>query len=228
MSKSRPDNPTIPLRLDLLCIMLLPLPTAAAALILNWPLLPSVERVVQCISLAVLTAGLTLETGTLRDFKQKGCRDNGLSSAWLTAGLIILGIIARSLSWPALIHPPLRVPAFCAGLVLYPGGILLRFLSRRQLGRHFSYSIRVLAEHRLITTGIYSHIRHPAYLGTVFALSGLALLYGVFSMLGATCLCIPFFMKRITAEERLLSDVFKTEFDEWKAGTGRLLPRRTS
>ncbi len=42
--------------------------------------------------------------------------------------------------------------------------VFLRMISLHQLGEYFSYEVRILKDHKLITTGIYGIVRHPLHL----------------------------------------------------------------
>lgn len=48
----------------------------------------------------------------------------------------------------------------------------VRLSCYRALGRHFTFELSILKEHKLITTGPYSVVRHPAYTGSILALFG--------------------------------------------------------
>jgi protein-S-isoprenylcysteine O-methyltransferase Ste14 len=78
--------------------------------------------------------------------------------------------------------------------------------------------------HTLVTTGVYSVIRHPSYLGLlVNSLGwGLAFRSGVGVLL--TALSIPPLLARIRAEEMLLRTQFGADYDAYRARTSRLIP----
>jgi protein-S-isoprenylcysteine O-methyltransferase Ste14 len=92
------------------------------------------------------------------------------------------------------------------------------------LGRRFSGLVAIQPEHKLVTDGIYGHIRHPSYLGlliTAFAWalafrSGLGLLIAAVNIVAV--------VGRIKAEERLLQTQFGAEYDAYRARTWRLIP----
>jgi hypothetical protein len=56
-------------------------------------------------------------------------------------------------------------------------GIALRWYSIWYLGRFFTVDVAIAAGHRLIDTGPYRRIRHPAYTGELLAFLGLGLLF---------------------------------------------------
>jgi protein-S-isoprenylcysteine O-methyltransferase Ste14 len=92
------------------------------------------------------------------------------------------------------------------------------------LGRRFSGLVAIQPVHTLVTTGVYSVIRHPSYLGLlVNSLGwGLAFRSGVGVLL--TALSIPPLLARIRAEEMLLRTQFGADYDAYRARTSRLIP----
>jgi protein-S-isoprenylcysteine O-methyltransferase Ste14 len=110
------------------------------------------------------------------------------------------------------------------GVILFAAGGALRLWPVFVLGRRFSGLVAIQPGHTLVTSGIYSVIRHPSYLGLlVNSLGwGLAFRSGVGVLL--TALTIPPLLARIHAEERLLRTQFGSEYDAYRARTSRLIP----
>jgi protein-S-isoprenylcysteine O-methyltransferase Ste14 len=110
------------------------------------------------------------------------------------------------------------------GLVFLLTGLGLRAIATRTLGRHFSPDVRILPEHKLIRYGIYKHIRHPIYLGTLLAYFSVPLLfhslYGFFLM----TLKIPLTVYRIRIEEQALLQKFGDEYRDYMKTSKRLIP----
>jgi protein-S-isoprenylcysteine O-methyltransferase Ste14 len=82
----------------------------------------------------------------------------------------------------------------------------------------------IVEGHKLVTDGIYTHIRHPIYLGEIFRLAGTALffssIYGGIIMAAA----IPFLFYRIGMEERMLIEAFDNEYIEYQKRTKKIIP----
>jgi protein-S-isoprenylcysteine O-methyltransferase Ste14 len=110
------------------------------------------------------------------------------------------------------------------GVLLFAAGSSLRLWPVFILGDRFSGLVAIQPDHELVTTGVYSVIRHPSYLGLlVGALGwGLAFRSGVGVILAA--LFIPPLLARINAEERLLRSQFGEEYIAYCARTSRLVP----
>jgi protein-S-isoprenylcysteine O-methyltransferase Ste14 len=110
------------------------------------------------------------------------------------------------------------------GVVLFAAGGALRIWPVFVLGRRFSGLVAIQHGHTLVTTGIYSVIRHPSYLGLLINSLSWALAFrsGVGVLLAA--LLIPPLVSRIRAEERLLRSRFGDEYDAYCRRTSRLIP----
>jgi protein-S-isoprenylcysteine O-methyltransferase Ste14 len=110
------------------------------------------------------------------------------------------------------------------GIVLFAAGGALRLWPVFVLGHRFSGLVAIQPGHTLVTSGIYSVIRHPSYLGLlVNSLGwGLAFRSGVGVLL--TALMIPPLVARIRAEEALLRAEFGNEYVAFCARTSRLIP----
>ena len=110
------------------------------------------------------------------------------------------------------------------GLVLFAAGGALRIWAVFVLGHRFSGLVAIQPGHTLVSSGIYSVIRHPSYLGLLVNSLGWALAFrsGVGVLL--TALLIPPLVARIRAEERLLRTHFGSEYQDYCRRTSRLVP----
>ena len=110
------------------------------------------------------------------------------------------------------------------GVLLFATGGALRIWPVFLLGSRFSGLVAIQRGHSLVTTGIYSVIRHPSYLGLLVNSLGWALAFrsGVGVLL--TALILPPLLARIHAEEKLLSSQFGADYDAYRARTWRLIP----
>jgi protein-S-isoprenylcysteine O-methyltransferase Ste14 len=108
-------------------------------------------------------------------------------------------------------------------MLLFVGGIVLRRWAIATLGRFYSRRVRTLTDHRVVTTGPYRFVRHPAYTGVIVAHTGMTLvLLNPASAATLVGLVVPAFLWRIAVEERLLSQL--PEYAEFARDRRRLLP----
>ena len=149
------------------------------------------------------------------------------SNRWVIAAFTVIGLLAAYL--PAYTD---RKEVWTLdgdavrwlGVVLFAAGGALRLWPVFVLGRRFSGLVAIQPGHKLVTTGIYSVIRQPSYLGLLVSSLGWALVFrsGVGVLLAA--LLIPPLIARINAEEALLNSEFGDEYDAYRARTSRLIP----
>ena len=110
------------------------------------------------------------------------------------------------------------------GLMLAVAGMAIRFMGLRELGRQFSVYVTLQEDHKLVQSGIYGVLRHPLYLGAIFAMVGIALVFRSWLIIPGSVLVNAFVLVRISREEKLLAEHFKVEFAAYRRRTWRLLP----
>lgn len=110
------------------------------------------------------------------------------------------------------------------GVALFAIGGVLRLWPVAVLGNRFSGLVAIQPGHHLVTSGIYSVIRHPSYLGAlVFSLGWSLAFRSAAGVLLTAAMLIPL-LSRIAAEERLLASEFGAEYAAYRARTARMLP----
>ncbi|KAG2151102.1 uncharacterized protein EDB93DRAFT_320933 [Suillus bovinus] len=85
---------------------------------------------------------------------------------------------ARVVQLLRVLHPTPITPAFIAGSISIAIGGALRLYCMATLGKLWSFHLSVRKEHRLVTSGPYSVVRHPSYTGLLFQGIGVAIMYG--------------------------------------------------
>ncbi|KAI0073078.1 hypothetical protein K474DRAFT_1711035 [Panus rudis PR-1116 ss-1] len=128
---------------------------------------------------------------------------------------------------------------FLAGSALIATGSLIRIACYRAMGRHFTFDLSLRKEHKLITDGPYSFVRHPSYLGTVFyTLGHLAIQLGhgswwlesgvAYTPAGQALAAVRaavglgvagVLLGRVPREDRVLRDEFREEWEAWAQRT---------
>lgn len=136
----------------------------------------------------------------------------------LTASTIIL---ERGYIWP-LVDPGDALLYVGASVMI--AGYAIRRLAIYLLGNAFSNILKIKQGQTLIRTGIYGHVRHPAYTGTLIMVAGIPLLFSSPIGLIPVSLAIPAVLYRIAVEERMLTERFGDEYTEYVKGTKMLVP----
>jgi protein-S-isoprenylcysteine O-methyltransferase Ste14 len=124
--------------------------------------------------------------------------------------------------------PSSRVAAIIMGLFAVAVAIVsvvLVITAVKTLGKEWSITARVVTGHKLATTGPYDFVRHPIYTGMLGMLvaTGIAVSYWP-ALLIAICVFLAGTIIRIRSEERLLQEIFGTEFKNYAQKTPALLP----
>ena len=68
-------------------------------------------------------------------------------------------------------------PMSFLGVTLVVIGTIIRVQCYHEMGKHFTLQVTVLKDHKLITSGPYSYVRHPSYTGAYIYFAGVALWY---------------------------------------------------
>jgi protein-S-isoprenylcysteine O-methyltransferase Ste14 len=111
----------------------------------------------------------------------------------------------------------------CLVIVL---GIAIRLVAVATLKRQFTDRVSIVEMHKIVDTGIYGKVRHPAYLGNLTSLLGIGLASGNwFSLSALVVLPLAATWYRIRVEERALLGHFGIAYQEYASRTKRLLPR---
>jgi protein-S-isoprenylcysteine O-methyltransferase Ste14 len=110
------------------------------------------------------------------------------------------------------------------GIALFLVGGVVRIWPVFVLGRRFSGLVAIQSGHSLVTTGIYSKIRNPSYLGLIVSTLGWGLAFrSIVGVVLAALMIVPL-VGRMNAEEKLLSSHFGGEYAAYRARTKRLIP----
>jgi len=110
------------------------------------------------------------------------------------------------------------------GVFLFAAGGALRLWPVFVLGHRFSGLVAIQKGHALVTTGIYSRIRNPSYLGLLISSLGWALAFRSIIGIILVAALIPPLIARMLSEEKLLGAQFGAKYEAYRARTSRLVP----
>ena len=113
--------------------------------------------------------------------------------------------------------------AHLCGFIIFVSGICYRLRAIKVLGRYYSHIVREVDEHRIIDSGPYRFIRHPAYTGMIGANFGITVYFLNWATLFIFLfVLIPAIVLRILVEEKTL---FKIQgYSEFARNRKRLFP----
>ncbi|KAF5040799.1 Isoprenylcysteine carboxyl methyltransferase (ICMT) family protein [anaerobic digester metagenome] len=96
---------------------------------------------------------------------------------------------------------------FAAGIILTISGQLLFLIAQKQ-NRFFSSTARIQTDsgHAVCDTGLYSFVRHPAYMGSTIQAIGFPLLFGSFWSIIPVSVLIILLIVRTALEDKMLQN----------------------
>jgi protein-S-isoprenylcysteine O-methyltransferase Ste14 len=137
-----------------------------------------------------------------------------------TIVIVILNLVCRNNAWG--IMPKL---IYWCGIIFIIIGVILRIYSVLILGKAFTVSVQVNSNQKIIQSGPYKYIRHPAYSGSILSLIGISLAFrSSIGVVGTLIIIACIYGYRIKVEESMLATYFKTSYQEYKKHTKRIIP----
>jgi len=103
-------------------------------------------------------------------------------------------------------------------------GLGFSALARAWLGRNWSAEVTVKQGHELVRSGPYALVRHPIYAGLLLALTGTALMVGKWRALIGLALMIVALLRKLTIEERFMTEQFGEAYAHYRAEVPALIP----
>ncbi|KAL4073191.1 hypothetical protein V8B97DRAFT_1916593 [Scleroderma yunnanense] len=89
---------------------------------------------------------------------------------------------------PASRSRKLLSPIFISGTLMVTIGSYIRIRCFQELGKLFTFDLTMHPEHKLVTSGPYGYVRHPAYTGSLFLIAGITLSHLTPGSLPVECL----------------------------------------
>jgi protein-S-isoprenylcysteine O-methyltransferase Ste14 len=157
-------------------------------------------------------------------FREEGLLVGILASLWGVAILLpLLHIFTRWLSFA-----DFTLPTWIGwvGVVIFVFALWLLWRSHADLGRHWRVTTEITEGHKLVTTGVFKHIRHPMY--SAHFLWGIAqafLIHNWIAGLASLIVMLPMYLLRVRREEKMMLEQFGVEYHKYMKQTGRIIPR---
>lgn len=150
--------------------------------------------------------------------------------SWLFSKPYCVAILAACLEHAAELRwaPFLQLRAVSTlGLAAVVAGELVRKTAMVTAAHNFTHLIQTerRPQHRLITRGIYRHLRHPGYAGwMLWAVGTQVLLCNPLCTLGFAAAAWRFFAARIAYEDHLLFKFFGAQWERYRASVPSGIP----
>ena len=134
---------------------------------------------------------------------------------WLPVVLAVLGFALF----------PISIGEGLVALAVTLFGLGLRIWASVTLGGYYTRTLMTTKDHKLVTTGPYAWVRHPAYLGVILLWSGFGVLSG--NLVVAFSFPVVFvvvYLYRISVEERMLVSELGDDYIRYQRRTRKLIP----
>jgi len=151
--------------------------------------------------------------------------NSSLKILWVTISLSIsIGILLKNSNYVLSRYNPYLI--YYTGIIIICFGLFIRWISILKLKKSFTVDVSISKDQKIIQSGLYKYIRHPAYLGSLLSFLGLAIVFN--NCLTFFIIFIPIlisFLNRIKVEEKVLSQAFGTQYTDYIKRSWRLLPK---
>lgn len=118
----------------------------------------------------------------------------------------------------------LQVGMVIVGLTIIVFGCGVNIMGRLHLGKNWANQATIYNDQKLVTSGVYSLVRHPLYASLIWMFYGASLVYAnVAAFLATSLIFVPFMVYRARLEEDLLAREFN-DYNAYKRRVGMFLP----
>ena len=142
------------------------------------------------------------------------------------SGMLVVPATYVLTGWPRVADYQFRPALAWLGAVVFASSLWLFYRTHKDLGRNWSVTLEIRDRHTLVTSGVYSHVRHPMY--SAFWLWAVAQALLLPNWIAGPAGLIGFgtlFFLRVGREEELMIETFGDDYHRYMARTSRIVPR---
>ncbi|MES2006342.1 MAG: isoprenylcysteine carboxylmethyltransferase family protein [Bacteroidota bacterium] len=203
--------------------------TIVAILLLNFaPLAAKPELILhyKSLLLALAAACLWLSQPAFSTTEAKRDQQSDRSSIIVILLMSSLSVVASVVEWGYWNNATeYSLQLTLLGAFFLVVGIGIRVWAIQTLGKHFTATVTLTDDHRLVKSGPYRWVRHPSYLGAFMAILGCPMFLNAYwaILIAFLAMTIAYYL-RIGVEEKMLSAYFGKQYEEYQKNTKRIIP----
>lgn len=110
------------------------------------------------------------------------------------------------------------------GLVMFAFGFVGMHWAEASLDRQFSVYVTIQDDHKLVTDGLYRHLRHPRYLGIIMFTSGISFVFRSWLALIIVAALTLVLIWRVHREEVIMHQEFGKDWETYTKKSWRFIP----
>jgi protein-S-isoprenylcysteine O-methyltransferase Ste14 len=150
---------------------------------------------------------------------------SSLKILWITIALsVTVGIILRNTTF--VLTDSYAVLIYNVGVCLICLGLFIRWIAILKLKKSFTVNVSISEDQKMVKSGIYKYIRHPAYSGSLLSFLGLGIVFNNWMTLFIIFIPILIaFLYRIRVEEKVLSQAFGSQYTDYIKSSWKLVPK---
>jgi protein-S-isoprenylcysteine O-methyltransferase Ste14 len=110
------------------------------------------------------------------------------------------------------------------GVLTILSGFIISFFANKEIGENWSASIDKDNSQKLVTSGIYSYVRHPLYFSGIIIFIGTIFYFQSWWSIAVLFPCFLIINWRLKYEEENLILLFGNEYKEYMRKTKKIIP----
>ena len=111
------------------------------------------------------------------------------------------------------------------GAAVFILGAIIRTTARLQLGKLFTFNVKIMKDHKVKRDGLYAYMRHPGYTGLILEVLGWVIFFQTWlGTVAAAIFFLPSMFYRIKVEEETLKKNFGKEYEKYSKEVKALVP----
>ncbi len=140
-------------------------------------------------------------------------------------GLVVIPVVWLISGWPTQLDYSVHPFVHIVGMVCMLAFLVLFRRVHKDLGKNWSITLEIRKEHKLVTEGLFRHVRHPMYSSFwLWAVAQALLLPNWLAGFAGLISIAALYFRRVYREEQMMQQQFGSEYVQYMQRTKRIVP----